>query len=81
MQRDKKILLSMRSNRDFSVGSDSKEFACNAETWVQCLCWENPLEKLSGNPLQDSCLENPMNRGALWATTYGVAKSQTGLNQ
>ena len=27
------------------------------------------------NPLQYSCLENPMDRGAWWATVYGVAKS------
>ena len=31
----------------------------------------------SDNPLQDSCLENPMDREALWATFPGVAKSQT----
>ena len=30
-----------------------------------------------GNPLQDSCRENPMDRGARWATVNGVAKSQT----
>ena len=30
-----------------------------------------------GNPLQYSCLENPMDRGAWWATVYRVAKSQT----
>ena len=30
-----------------------------------------------GNPLQYSCLENPMGRGACWATVYGVTKSQT----
>ena len=30
-----------------------------------------------GNPLQYSCLGNPMDRGAWWATVYGVAKSQT----
>ena len=30
-----------------------------------------------GNPLQYSCLENPMDRGAWWATVHGVAKSQT----
>ena len=30
-----------------------------------------------GNPLQCSCLENPMDRGAWWATVHGVAKSQT----
>ena len=29
-----------------------------------------------GNPLQYSCLENPMDRGAWWATVHGVAKSQ-----
>ena len=29
----------------------------------------------NGNPLQYSCLENPMDRGASWATVHGVAKS------
>ena len=28
-----------------------------------------------GNPLQISCLENPMGRGAWWATVHGVTKS------
>ena len=32
------------------------------------------------NPLQYSCLENPMDRGTWRATVHGVAKSQTGLN-
>ena len=31
----------------------------------------------NGNPLQYSCLENPMDRGTWWATVHGVAKSQT----
>ena len=31
----------------------------------------------NGNPLQYSCLENPMDRGTWWATIHGVAKSQT----
>ena len=31
----------------------------------------------NGNPLQYSCLENPMDRGAWWATVHGVAKSRT----
>ena len=34
----------------------------------------------NGNPLQYSCLENPMDRGAWWATVYRVAKSQTQLS-
>ena len=32
-----------------------------------------------GKPLQDSCLENPMDRGAWWATVHRITKSQTGL--
>ena len=31
----------------------------------------------NGNPLQCSCLENPMDRGAWWAMVYGVAESNT----
>ena len=31
----------------------------------------------NGNPLQYSCLENPMNREAWWATVHGVAQCQT----
>ena len=34
----------------------------------------------NGNPLQYSCLENPMDRGAWWATVLGVAKSRTRLS-
>ena len=33
-----------------------------------------------GTSLQYSCLENPMDRGAWWATVYRVAKSRTQLN-
>ena len=31
----------------------------------------------NGNPLQDSCLGSPMDRGAWWATVHGVTKSRT----
>ena len=34
----------------------------------------------NGNPLQYSCLENPMDGGAGWATVHGVAKSRTRLS-
>ena len=34
----------------------------------------------NGNPLQYSCLENPMDGGAWWATVHGVAKSQIRLS-
>ena len=34
----------------------------------------------NGNPLQYSCLENPMDAGAWWAAVHGVAKSRTRLS-
>ena len=34
----------------------------------------------NGNPLQYSCLENPMDRGAWQATVHGITKSQTKLS-
>ena len=37
--------------------------------------WENG--EGDGTPLQDSCLENPMDGGAWWATVHGVARSRT----
>ena len=37
------------------------------------------LGKGNGNPLQYSCLGNPMDRGAWWATVHGVTKSWTQL--
>ena len=35
----------------------------------------------NGNPLQYSCLENPMDGGAWWAAVYGVAQSRTRLKR
>ena len=35
---------------------------------------ERPPGGGNGNPLQDSCLENPMEKGSWWATVYRVAK-------
>jgi len=34
----------------------------------------------NGTPLQDSCLENPMDGGAWWAIVHGVTRSQTRLS-
>ena len=54
-----------------------KESACNAgePAWIPGL-GRCPGE-VNGNPLQYSCLENPMDRGAWWAIVHGVAKSWT----
>ena len=50
------------------------------KTWIQSLGPEDPLEEEMGNPLQYSCLENPMDRGAWWAAVHGVTKSRTRLS-
>ena len=38
-----------------------------------------PTGEGNGNPLQYSCLENPMDGGAWWAAVYGVTQSRTRL--
>jgi len=50
------------------------------ETWVRSLGWEDYPGEGNGNPLHYSCLENPMDGGASWATVHGVAKSGTWLS-
>ena len=42
--------------------------------------WGRSPGEGNGYPLQYSCLENSMERGALWATVPGVAKSRTRLS-
>ena len=44
---------------------------------VRSLGLEDPLEEENGNPLQYSCLENPMERGACRAIVHGVAEFDT----
>ena len=44
------------------------------ETWVGHLGQEDPLEEGNSNSLQYSCLKNPMDRGACWATVHEVKK-------
>ena len=46
--------------------------------------WETSLSCIgegNGNPLQCSCLENPMDGGAWWAAIYGVSQSRTRLKR
>ena len=47
------------------------------EMWVQSLGQEDPPGGGNHNPLQYSCLENPMSRGACRATVHGVANFTT----
>ena len=65
---------------DFLGGSDGKESACNAgDMGLIPGLGKYPGEGI-GYPLQYSCLENSMDRGAWWALFYGVTKSQTWLS-
>ena len=54
--------------------------ACNAKDSSSIPGSRRSPRQGSGNPLQDSCLENSMDRGAWWATVHGVAKSWTQLS-
>ena len=54
-----------------------KNLPAMQKTRVRFLGQEDPLEKGNGYPLQYSCLENSMDRGAWWATVHGVTKSRT----
>ena len=66
--------------RGFPGGPGGKEPACQCRRlkrsgfnpWVGKISWR-------GNPLQYSCLENPMDGGAWQTTAHGVAKSRTHL--
>ena len=51
-----------------------KNLPAMQETQIQSLGGEDPLGEGNGNPLQYSCLENPMDR-ALWAIVLGVRKN------
>ena len=52
----------------------------NSVTIILLLLLEDIDGEGNGTPLQYSCLENPMDRGAWWAAVHGVAKSRTRLS-
>ena len=60
--------------RDFPYSSIGKESACNAEDPVSIPGSGRSPGEGNGNPLQYSCLENPMDRGAWQAMVQGVAR-------
>ena len=61
----------------FPGGSEVKASACIMEDLGSIPGLGRFPGEGNGNPLQYSCLENPMDGGAWWATVHGVAKSQT----
>ena len=64
----------------FPGGSDGKESACNASDPGSFPGSGRSPGEGNGYPLQYSCQENPMDRGAWWATVHGVPKSWTQLS-
>ena len=54
--------------------------ACDAGDLGSIPGSERPPGEGNGNPLQYSCLENPMDREAWWATVHGFEKSRTQLS-
>ena len=64
----------------FPCGSDVKEFTCNVGDQGLIPELERSPGGGHGNPLQYSCLENPMDRAAWWASVCGVIKSQTQIS-
>ena len=60
----------------FPGGSDGKESACNVGDLGSIPEFGKSPGEGNGYPLQYSCLENPMDRGAWQAIGHGVTKSQ-----
>ena len=67
-------------DKSFPGGSDGKESACSVGDLGSIPGSRRSLGEGNVNPLQDSCLENPMDRGAWQATIHGAIKSQTRLS-
>ena len=75
-----KLRFNFHTTRDFPGGSDGKVSAYNVgDPGSTSGSGRSPGEGNS-NPLQYSCLENPMDGEAWWATVQGVAKSRTQLS-
>ena len=76
--------LSLTTCIGFPGGSEAKNPPANAGDVVQPLCREDSLGEGNGNPLQYSCLGNPMYREAMYRTvglqSTGSRKSQTQLS-
>ena len=64
----------------FPAGSEVKAFACNVGDLGSIPGSRRTPGEENGNPLQYSCLENPMDGGAWRTIVHGVSKSQMRLN-
>ena len=64
----------------FVAHSDCRESACNAGDLGLIPRLGRSLGEGNGNPLQYSCLENPMDKGAWQVVVHGITRSQTQLS-
>ena len=64
----------------FRHSSDGRECICNERDLGSTPGWGRSPGEENGNPLQYSCLENPMDRGAWRATVHGVTTEQLTLS-
>ena len=69
-----------KSLKGYPGGSEVKESACNAGDLGSIPGSGRSSGEGNGNPLQYSCLENPMDGEAWWAIVHGVTKSRTRLS-
>ena len=74
-KKDIFILKIKKKKKSFPGGSGDKETACNAGDLGSIPGLGRYPGEGNGNPLQYSCLGNPMDRGAWWAAVHGTAKS------
>ena len=68
------------SSQGFLGGSDGKESACSTGDPGLIPRLGRSLGEGNGSPLQYSCLQNPMDRGAGQAIVHGIINSQTQLS-
>ena len=66
---------------DHGGGANNKESTCNTGDLGSIPVLGRSPRRGHSNPLQYSCLENPMDRGACWVTVHEVTHSQTWLKQ
>ena len=66
----------LKNNKDYPVGSDGKESACNAGDLGTIPGLGRSPGEGKDNPLQYSCLENPMDRGT-WQATQSIGSQKT----
>ena len=77
------VFLKCNLSSGFPGGTSGKEPPCHAGGIRDVALIPGSGRSPGGghhNPLQYSCLENPMDRGAWWATVHGIAKSWTWLS-